>query len=130
MQLDPKHIPTPAINDRLSSSFHVSPWAELVWVLTLSFHHSSVSLFFFSFYRLLENEKLLLVLADRENFFVFLEPLTALDSAIRRGKYIKGLNRKKLGQNVLISFDEAKRILAVCASTKVLSALLADLGRF
>ncbi|KAH8979281.1 hypothetical protein EDB92DRAFT_1980226 [Lactarius akahatsu] len=101
MQMDPKHIPTPTINDRLSSSFQVSPLAELI------------------FCRLLENEKLLLVLANRERFFVFLEPLRVLDSALRRGKYIKSLNRGRLGQSVLFSFDEAKRMLAVCASTKL-----------
>ncbi|KAH9054525.1 hypothetical protein EDB87DRAFT_1580466 [Lactarius vividus] len=50
MQMDPKHVPTLTINDRLSSSFHIPPWAELI------------------FYRLLENEKLLLVLANREKF--------------------------------------------------------------
>ncbi|KAH8993667.1 hypothetical protein EDB83DRAFT_2304539 [Lactarius deliciosus] len=101
MQLDSKHIPTPTINDRLSSSFHVLPSVELI------------------FYRLLANEKFLLVLADRESFLVILEPLQALDSAIRLGKCIKSLNRKKLGQSVLFSFDETKRILAVCASTKL-----------
>lgn len=29
MQMDTKYIPTPAINDRFSSSFHLPPWAEL-----------------------------------------------------------------------------------------------------
>jgi hypothetical protein len=29
MQLDSKYIPTPTINDRFSSSFHLPPWAEL-----------------------------------------------------------------------------------------------------
>ncbi|KAH9026661.1 hypothetical protein EDB84DRAFT_1589144 [Lactarius hengduanensis] len=101
MQLDSKHIPTPTINDRLSSSFHVLPSVELI------------------FYRLLANEKFLLVLANRESFFVILEPLQALDSAIRLNKCIKSLNRKKLGQSVLFSFDETKRILVVCASTKL-----------
>ncbi len=72
---------------------------------------------FFSFYRLLENGRFLLVLANRENFFVYLQPLAALDRAIRRNKFIKYLNRDRLGHSVLFSFDETKRILAVCAST-------------
>ena len=29
MQLDTKYIPTPTINDRLSSTFNLPPWAEL-----------------------------------------------------------------------------------------------------
>ncbi|KAI9453856.1 hypothetical protein BJY52DRAFT_1189313 [Lactarius psammicola] len=101
MQLNTKHIPTPTINDRFSSSFHLPPWAEL------------------AFYRLLENKKLLLVLASRDKFFIFLERLSVLDMAIQRGKSIKSLNRDKLGQRVLFSFDESKRVLAVCASTRL-----------
>jgi hypothetical protein len=96
-------------------------------VISLSLH---LIVLFFSFYRLLENGKLLVILANRERFFVYLEPLSALDPAIKQGKCIKSLNRNKLGQSVLFSFDEAKRILAVCGSTKVLSALSTDLGRF
>ena len=46
--------------------------------------------------------------------------------AIQRGKAIKSLNRDKLGQCLLFSFDESKRILAVCASTKVLCRVLVD----
>ncbi|KAI9443812.1 hypothetical protein H4582DRAFT_1039790 [Lactarius indigo] len=101
MQLDAKYIPTPTINDRLSSSFHLPLRAEL------------------SFYQLLEDQKLLLVLASSERFSVFLERLPVLDMAIQPGKSIKSLNRDKLGQKVLFSFDEAKRVLAVCASTKL-----------
>ena len=81
---------------------------------------SFISYYLFSFYRLLENEKFLLVLSDPDKFFVFLERLPVLDMAIQRGKFIKSLNRDKLGQGVLFSFDEAKRVLAVCSSTKVL----------
>ncbi|KAI9443823.1 hypothetical protein H4582DRAFT_1807697 [Lactarius indigo] len=101
MQLDPTYIPTPKIDDRLSSSFHLPPWAEL------------------AFYQLLENTKILLVLSSRDRFLIFLERLPVLDMAIRRGKPIKSLNRDKLGQNVLFSFDEAMRLLAICASTKL-----------
>jgi hypothetical protein len=72
----------------------------------------------------LENEKFLLVLANREKFFIFLERLPVLDMAIQRGKPIKSLNRDRLGQDVLFSFDEVKRVLAICASTKVFSRFL------
>ncbi|KAH9030797.1 hypothetical protein EDB85DRAFT_1403662 [Lactarius pseudohatsudake] len=101
LQLDAKYIPTPTINDRLSSSFYLPLWAEP------------------AFYRLLENQKLLLILASPERFFVYLEHLPALDMALQRGKSIKSLNRDRLGQNILFSFDEAKRVLAVCASTRL-----------
>ena len=98
--------------------------------LTLLFHPRLLLFLCFSFYRLLENEKLLLILANQENFFVYLEHLSSLDSAIKQRKCMRCLNRDKLGQSVLFSFDEAKRILAVCGSTKVLSALSSDLGQF
>ncbi|KAI9443805.1 hypothetical protein H4582DRAFT_1846182 [Lactarius indigo] len=101
MQLDTKYIPTPTIDNRFPLWFHISPWAKL------------------AFYRLLENKKLLLVLASQNKFFIFLERLPVLDMAIQRGKSIKGLNRDRLGQNVLFSFDEAKRVLAVCSSTRL-----------
>ncbi|KAH9027877.1 hypothetical protein EDB85DRAFT_1892774 [Lactarius pseudohatsudake] len=101
MQLDPKHVPTPTINDRLTSSFRLSTLMEP------------------TFYQLLENEKILLVLANRDKFLVYLERLPVLDRAIQRGKPIKSLNRDKLGRGVLFAFDETKRTLAVCASTKL-----------
>ncbi|KAI9437151.1 hypothetical protein H4582DRAFT_2058133 [Lactarius indigo] len=101
MQLDPKYVPTPTINDRLSSSFCLSTSARI------------------AFYQLLENEKLLLVLANRDRFLVYLERLPVLDIAIQRGRPIKSLNRDKLGRGVLFAFDETKRTLAVCASTKL-----------
>jgi hypothetical protein len=53
------------------------------------FRHFSVLLFFPSFYQLLENEKLLLVLAHRDKFLVYLERLPALDMAIQRESQLK-----------------------------------------
>ena len=83
------------------------------------FTNFSVLLCFPSFYQLLENDKLLLVLADRDNFLVYLERLPAVDNAILRGKPIKIFHRDKLGRGVLFAFDETKRTLAVCAPTRV-----------
>jgi hypothetical protein len=74
---------------------------------------------FLSLYQLLENGKLLLVLAHRDKIYVFLERLQELDAEIRR-KPIKTLDRDKLGRGVLFAYDETKRTLAVYASTKVL----------
>ena len=45
MQLDTKHIPTPTINDRFSSSFHLPPWAELAYeptpLITVALSHTT-----------------------------------------------------------------------------------------
>jgi hypothetical protein len=74
---------------------------------------------FISFHRLLENERLLLVLADRDKHAIYLERLAEINAAIQRARPIKSLNRDKMGEEVLFAYDEAKRTLAVCASAKV-----------
>ena len=85
-----------------------------------SFHHVFVLSCFLSFYQLLGNEKLLLVLVNQDKYLIYLERPPVLDMAIQRGKPIKTLSRDKLGQRVLFSFDETKRTLVVCPSMKVL----------
>lgn len=73
----------------------------------------------FSFCQILENEKLLLILVDRDKVFIYLDRLPAISMTIRRRQAIKRLDRGKLGQDVMFAFDETKRALAVCASKKV-----------
>jgi hypothetical protein len=85
-----------------------------------SWHHSQYNLpFFRSLYQILENERLLLVLLDQDRAVIYLERLLEMDVAIRRNRYAKCLSREKLGNDVLFAFDETKRALAVCSSTKV-----------
>lgn len=119
MQLNPKHIPSPTVNERLSYSFHVSIGMEIAYgstfVALLTTPHKTL----LSFCQILENEKLLLVLIDRDRVSIYLDRLAAIDMAIRRNRPIKAFNREKLGQDVLFAFDESKRVLAVCSSTKV-----------
>ena len=74
---------------------------------------------FFSFQKLLENEKLLLVLADWERHYIYLNHLSAMDTVIQQGKAIKTLHRDKVGDDVLFAYDEAKRMLTMCASARV-----------
>jgi hypothetical protein len=73
----------------------------------------------FSFHQILENEKILLVLFDRDRVFIYLERLLELDNAIQGERPVKCLNLEKLGEGALFSFDEIKRALVVCAPTKV-----------
>ncbi len=42
-----------------------------------------------------------------------------MSAVIQRGRVIKTLNRDKVGDDVLFAYDEAKRMLTVCASAKV-----------
>src|SRR5258708_31277645 len=90
-QLDQKYVPTPIINNRQSSSFRLSTSMEPAYEPS-SFSRFSALLSFLSFSQLLENEKLLLVLVNRDKFLVYLERLPELDGAIRRGKPIKTLD--------------------------------------
>ncbi|KIK75506.1 hypothetical protein PAXRUDRAFT_172638, partial [Paxillus rubicundulus Ve08.2h10] len=70
--------------------------------------------------QLLEGEKLLLVVADRNgNLTVYLEGLAGVDGAIQRGRG-KALNRDKIGQDFLLAYDESKRMLGVVSSDRLL----------
>ena len=51
-----------------------------------------------------------------------------MDGAIQRSKAIKTLNRGKVGEDALFAYDEAKRMLFVCASAKVSSISLVNVG--
>lgn len=109
MKLNLRHLPNPIVSDQRSHEFHLPLGLRVV------------------FQKLLEKEKLLLVLADRDKHSIYLEHLSAMDAAIQRGKSIKILNRDKVGDDVLFTYDEAKRMLTVCASAKMqLYAFLFD----
>ncbi|KAH9047121.1 hypothetical protein EDB84DRAFT_1462824 [Lactarius hengduanensis] len=101
MQLDPKYIPQPTVNNRLSSAFHLPIGVNV------------------AFCQVLENEKLLLILVDQVRVAIYLERLPGMDMAIERHRPVKVLNREKLEQDILFAFDETKRTLAVCAPTKL-----------
>ena len=127
MQLHPEHIPNPIANDRRLGEFHVPLGLRVVY--ESSFTKLFVSTYaLFSFQRLLENGKLLLVLADRDRHSIYLETLSGMDAAIKRGKATKPLNRDKVGEDVLFAYDEAKRMLTVCASAKVSPTSLIKVG--
>ena len=76
----------------------------------------------FSFHRLLENKKLLLIFVDRDKFSIYVTRPAEMGVAIT-GKPLKSLDCEKLGlgraSDVLFAYDEAKRMLVVCSSAKV-----------
>ena len=78
---------------------------------------------FVSFQKLLENEKLLLVLADLDRHSIYLDHVTAMDAVIQRGNVLKTLHCDKVGDDVLFAYDEAKRMLTICASARVSSTI-------
>ncbi|KIM92371.1 hypothetical protein PILCRDRAFT_417 [Piloderma croceum F 1598] len=99
LQLDPTFVPAP--NDRFSYSFGLPDGYTIV--------HG----------QLLQNDRLLLIVIDRSgNLLIFLEYLNAMDGAVKRNRP-RTLHRDKIGHDFLLAFDESKRMLAVCASTKL-----------
>jgi hypothetical protein len=70
---------------------------------------------------LLPKEKCLLVVNDNQKYIsVYLEGIVGMDGALKRDRgYKKRIPVEKVGVDVLISYDETKRMLAVCGSTKV-----------
>jgi len=127
MQLNPDYIPSPAVNERLSSKFSIPISMNIVYGLILSCRYRCTSWTFRRFYQILEHGTLLLVLLDRNRVSIYLDRPHAMDMAIQRDSPIKSLNREKLGEDVLFAFDETKRSLAVCASTKVILVLFAGI---
>ncbi|KIJ07204.1 hypothetical protein PAXINDRAFT_19596 [Paxillus involutus ATCC 200175] len=100
LQLNPTFIPSPRF--RFTHSFKLPQGHSVVRA------------------QLLEGEKLLLVVADRNgNLIVYLEGLAGVDGAIQRGRG-KALNREKIGQDFLLAYDESKRMLGVVSSDRLL----------
>ncbi len=71
---------------------------------------------------LLASGKCLLIVDDNRpggNLNIYLEQLSVLDNAIKQNRPKKLLHKDKLGENFVIAFDEIKRMLLLCASSKV-----------
>ncbi|KAF8122287.1 hypothetical protein EV363DRAFT_1555266 [Boletus edulis] len=63
--------------------------------------------------QLLESDKILMVIAGCSgNLFVYLDSLASIAGAVARGRG-KCLNREKIGQDFLLAYDEAKKLLVV-----------------
>ncbi|GBE82556.1 hypothetical protein SCP_0409400 [Sparassis crispa] len=102
LQLNPSFMPQPSVHERFAHKFHLPLDHEI--------NHA----------QLLENEKLLLAITDGHGkLFIYLEAVTELDGAINRGRYKKLLHRDKIGQDFMLTYDESKRMLALCSSMKL-----------
>ena len=58
---------------------------------------------------------------------MFLETLAKIGDSIERDKFKKQLHQEKIGNDFVLSFDESKRMLAICASSKVLIVSMHEL---
>lgn len=61
----------------------------------------------------------LLVIESQGDHWVYLERLYELEHALRAGRHKKQFRSDKLGGKLVLTYDETKRMLAVCAVEKV-----------
>ena len=50
---------------------------------------------------------------------IYVSSMANLHDAVARQRVMKDLKRDKIGENLLLSYDESKRILAVCGASGV-----------
>ncbi|KAF7308999.1 VWFA domain-containing protein [Mycena kentingensis (nom. inval.)] len=64
---------------------------------------------------------LLLIIVDDELLCIFYEPLAAISDAVSRWRDAAKckIHRNKIGMNVLLAYDEQKRILSLCSASEL-----------
>ncbi|KAJ7091563.1 hypothetical protein B0H15DRAFT_836658 [Mycena belliarum] len=104
LQLDPTFVPSPHIQARSAQLFTVPVDHRIL--------HA----------QLIDCGKLLLILEDPELLYVFLETPSTLDHAVSRGRSgsKRVLHRDKIGKDVILAYNEQKRMISLCASSKLL----------
>ncbi|KAK0489058.1 hypothetical protein IW261DRAFT_1602879 [Armillaria novae-zelandiae] len=104
IQMDSSFIPTPHIEPtlRLSSRFELPLSSSVLYM------------------HLVASGKCLLIIDNgKGNISIYLEQLSVLDNAIQHNRPRKVLHKDKLGENPIIAYDETKRMLLLCASSKL-----------
>ncbi|SJL03909.1 uncharacterized protein ARMOST_07266 [Armillaria ostoyae] len=106
IQMDSSFLPTPHIEPtlRLSPHFNLPLSSRILYM------------------HLLASGKCLLIVDDNRpggNLNIYLEQLSVLDNAIQQNHPKKLLHKDKLGESFVIAFDEIKRMLLLCASSKL-----------
>ncbi|KAK7025055.1 VWFA domain-containing protein [Favolaschia claudopus] len=104
MQLNSNFVPSPNLQASSDSSFRMPLGHRILHM------------------QLLESGKLLLIIADAELLYIYFDSLVALDSAISRGRggVKRSLHRDKIGEEIILAYDEQKRMLSLCAASKML----------
>ncbi|EMD40863.1 hypothetical protein CERSUDRAFT_121499 [Gelatoporia subvermispora B] len=108
MQLDATFIPTPRMHAQSRVTFDLPANHDIIHI------------------QLLQNRKVLLLINDNSgNVKVYMEPLSAIGDALKRGSACKKtLKCDKIGLHFLLAFDEVKRLLAVLSTSEQLEPRL------
>ena len=116
LQLDPHSIPSVHVEPRHSYQFRLPVNYTILWV---KFIHSMTYLIYSRHLQLLENDKVLLIVDDQSGgILVYLDSQQGINTAVQRPPR-KILHRSKIGEACIFMFDEVRRTLAVCETTKV-----------
>ncbi|KAJ7289087.1 hypothetical protein C8J57DRAFT_1459186 [Mycena rebaudengoi] len=103
LQLNPSFVPSPHLRANSAQIFNVAIGHRIL--------HA----------QLLNSGKLLLIIENPELLLIFLETPSALANAISRGRSSakRVFHRDKIGKDLIIAYDEQKRMLSLCASSKL-----------
>lgn len=70
--------------------------------------------------QLLQDDRCLLVIGYTHEVLIYLEKIDSIENAVHNSRFKKRLHKEKIGNDFLLAFDESKRMLAVCATDKVI----------
>ncbi|CAK5283767.1 unnamed protein product [Mycena citricolor] len=106
MQLDPTFVPTPRFQPSRTQTFSLGLVHRIVLAQLIQVRDS---------------DKLLFVIEDAEHLCVFLDSPSNIGQAISRGRAgaKKLLHRDKIGKDVLLAYNEQKRMLMICAASQL-----------
>ncbi|KXN92377.1 hypothetical protein AN958_06995 [Leucoagaricus sp. SymC.cos] len=101
IQLDPSFIPKPSVNNRRSISFSMPPHHRVL--------HS----------QLLAADRVLFVVDQGDKMGLYLDNISTIGNALHHGLAKKTVDKRRLGgSDVIVAFDETKRLLVLCILQK------------
>jgi hypothetical protein len=121
LQLDPTFVPSPHLQASSAQTFQLPLGRRILCVYVGYFIAGRLNECLYRHAQILDGGKLLLIIEDSEVLCVYLDSPAALDHALSRGRSSakRTLHRDKIGSDVILAYDEQKRMLSVCASSKV-----------
>ncbi|KAJ3570940.1 hypothetical protein NP233_g4078 [Leucocoprinus birnbaumii] len=101
IQLDHTFVPSPSVNNRTSIEFTLPPNRRIL--------HS----------QLLANERVLFVVDQGDKIGLYLDKLWSMANALHHSQPKKTVDKRRLGgQDIIITFEESKRLLVLCTPHK------------
>lgn len=93
------------------------------------FIHIASCLIPLSHLQLLQDDRCLLIIETSRHIEIYLEQMNLINTAVKTRRPKKSLQRANIDGDFLTAFDEAKRLLVLCAHNKVLCGITNSVGR-